>query len=242
MPANEMPIPMVVREEAVVRFDFHQRIQHFLMMSTFIVLALTGMPLKFSEWGVSQWWIGLWGGIDNTRSLHHLAAWGMIFACLYHFLYIGFSTLILKKPFPVWMLPSLKDFLDFFQEVRYYLGLARERPRFDRFSWHEKFDYWAIFWGMPVMAGTGLILMYPVLVTKVLPGFLIPMALVAHSDEAVLAVLWILIVHLYFVHLAPRVFPFNPSIFTGKVTKERYAEEHPMEYERIFSSAEEAKE
>ena len=112
------------------------------------------------------------------------------------------------------MIPSRQDGVNLFQEIGYFLGFRKEKPRFDRFNWKEKFDYWAIFWGMPVMAGSGFILMYPVFVTQFLPGWAVPAALVAHSDEAMLALTWIFLVHVFFNHFAPGVFPINTSIFT----------------------------
>lgn len=223
----------VANEGEVVRFDTHQRIQHILMMVSFIILALTGLPLKFNNLDISQWWISLLGGIDTTRWLHRLAAWVMVIDAVYHLGYVFFSTFIRKKPFPFWMIPSLKDVLDFVQDVRYYTGLRPERSKFGRFTYQEKFDYWAVFWGVPIMAVSGLILMYPVLATRFLPGQVVPIALVAHSDEAILAAGWIFIVHIFFVHLVPAVFPLNRSIFTGRVPKKRYQEEHPLDYQRM---------
>ena len=134
------------------------------------------------------------------------------------------------------MIPMPQDFIKLFQELGYFLGLRKEKPRYDRFNWKEKFDYWAIFWGIPVMAGSGFILMYPVLVTKFLPGWVVPAALVAHSDEAMLALTWIFMVHIFFNHFTPGVFPLNTSIFTGKVPKERYRREHSLEYERLLGT------
>jgi formate dehydrogenase gamma subunit len=226
----------IIQEEQIVRFDIHQRIQHAVMMVSFILLAFTGLPLKFHDWSVSQWWIGFWGGVESTRAVHHFAAWVMVFDCVYHLLYIGYTTLILKRPLAIKMIPTIQDFRDFFQEIGYFLGVVREKPRFDRFNWREKFDYWAIFWGMPIIGISGFIMMYPVFVTKFLPGWVVPAAFVAHGDEAVLAVAWIFLVHFFFNHLAPGVFPLNTSIFTGKVPRERYRREHPLEYERLSSS------
>jgi cytochrome b subunit of formate dehydrogenase len=161
----------------------------------------------------------------------------MVFVCLYHLLYIAYSTLILKRPFPKKMIPNRQDFSKFVQELGYFLGLTKEKPKYDRFNWREKFDYWAIFWGMPIMAGSGFIMMYPVLVTKFLPGWVIPVALVAHSDEAMLALIWIFLVHIFFNHFSPGVFPINTSMFTGKVPKGRYRREHPLEYERLVGTS-----
>ncbi|MFQ6122575.1 MAG: formate dehydrogenase subunit gamma [Dehalococcoidales bacterium] len=225
-------------EEKITRFDVHQIIQHTGLMVSFILLVVTGLPLKFHESAVSQWWVGIWGGIEVTRSVHHFAAWVMVIVCAYHLVYITYSTLILKRPFPIKMIPSRQDFRKFIQEFSYFLGLVKERPKYDRFNWREKFDYWAIFWGMPVMAGSGFIMMYPILVTKYLPGWIIPAAMVAHSDEAMLALIWIFLVHIFFNHFAPGVFPINTSMFTGKVPKERYRREHPLEYERLLEADE----
>ncbi|MBI4284265.1 MAG: cytochrome b/b6 domain-containing protein [Chloroflexi bacterium] len=224
--------------EKITRFDIHQIIQHVGLMSSFIVLAVTGLPLKFHEWAISQWWVDVWGGIEVTREAHRFAAWVIVIVCLYHLAYVFYSTIVLKRPFPTKMLPNPQDFIKLFQELGYFLGIRKEMPRYDRFNWKEKFDYWAIFWGMPVMAGSGFILMYPVLATKFLPGWVVPTALVAHSDEAMLALIWIFMVHIFFNHFTPAVFPLNTSIFTGKVSKERYQREHPLEYERLIRGGE----
>ncbi len=224
--------------EKVTRFDVHQIIQHAGLMVSFILLVLTGLPLKFSDSVISEWWVGVWGGIEAIRSVHHFAAWVMVIVCLYHLVYLWYTIFILKRPFPIKMIPSGQDFVKFFRELGYFLGLAKERPEYDRFNWREKFDYWAIFWGMPVMAGSGFILMYPVFVTKFLPGWVVPASLVAHSDEAMLALIWIFMVHIFFSHFTPGVFPINTSIFTGKVPEERYRREHPLEYGRVNATGE----
>ena len=219
--------------EKVTRFDIHQRIQHLGLMISFIVLVLTGIPLKFADSPVSQWWVALWGGIDVTRGAHRFGAWLIMAVCVYHLVYLVYNIVVAKKPFPVRMVPTRQDIVDFYREIAYSVGLLKERPRYDRYNWREKFDYWAIFWGMPVMAGSGLILMYPVLATKLLPGWVVPAALVAHSDEAMLALTWIFVVHIFFSHFSPGIFPVNTSIFTGKVPRARYVREHPLEYDRM---------
>jgi cytochrome b subunit of formate dehydrogenase len=220
-------------------FDRHQRIQHLLLMVSFILLALTGLPMKFHDLSVSQWWIGVWGGMDTARSIHHFAAYLMVADCVYHLAYLGYTTLILRRPLPVKIIPGPRDFLDLFRELQYFVGLRKDRPKFDRFNWREKFDYWAIFWGMPVMCLTGAIMLWPVWFTGFLPGWVVPASFIAHGDEAILAVSWILIIHFAFNHLPPGTFPLNKSIFTGKVPKERYRHEHPQEYERDLEIMEE---
>src|SRR3972149_1617929 len=216
-------------EKKITRFDVHQIIQHGGLMVSFILLVVTGLPLKFNNLGVSQWWIGVWGGVDTTRSVHHFAAWAMAFVCLYHIVYLFYTILILKRPFPIAMVPSLQDARQLYFEMAYYLGIKKEKPPVGRFNWKEKFDYWAIFWGMPVMFISGFILLYPVWVTTFLPGWVVPAALVAHSDEAMLALTWIFLVHIFFNHFSPGIFPMNTTMFTGKVSRERYQREHSLE-------------
>ncbi len=219
--------------EEILRFDINQRVQHFVLLASFLVLAFTGLPQKFPDWEASQWLINVWGGLDAARTIHRFAGLVMIVDCLYHLGYIVYSTTAQKKPVPIWMIPTPKDVLDFFQDLQCWFGLSSKKPQFGRFSYREKFDYWAIFWGMPVMAISGLALMFPVLVSNVLPGDAVSVALVAHSDEAILAILWIFIVHMFFVHLNPRFFPLNRAIFTGKMSREAYAEEHALELATI---------
>jgi cytochrome b subunit of formate dehydrogenase len=227
--AGLRPEPSRVPAEEIVRFDIHQRLQHFVMMAAVLVLVFTGLPQKFPDWGTSQWLIGVWGGLDSARYIHRFAGLLLITNSLYHLGYVAFSTVVLRKPLPIAMIPTPRDVADFFQDLQYWFGRSSVRPRFGRFSYREKFDYWAIFWGMPVLAASGLVLMFPVLVSKFLPGDAVSVALVAHSDEAILAVLWIFIVHFFFVHLNPRFFPLNRAMFTGKMTRRLYAEEHPLE-------------
>ncbi len=218
---------------SIRRFDPHQRVQHFLMFSSFIVLAATGLPQKFSGVEASQWWIGFLGGLDRVRMIHHIAGFTMLADCAYHVLYLFFRVGIQGKLEPLRMIPTVKDVQDATQSFAYFLGLSKEKPRFDRFSYLEKFDYWAVFWGICVIGTSGVLLMFAVTVTKVLPGDVIPLALTVHGDEAILAVGWIAVVHMFNAHLAPWVFPFNPAIFTGKLSREHYAEDHPLEYERM---------
>lgn len=221
------------RTQAIRRFDVHQIIQHAGLMVSFILLVITGLPLKFHTLAISQWWTALWGGVEATRSVHHFAAWVMVAVCFYHVVYLIYTIGVRKRPFPIKMVPTRDDLTKLAQEMQYFVGLKKERPQYDRFNWREKFDYWAIFWGMPVMGGSGFVLMFPVLATRYLPGWVVPAALVAHSDEAMLALSWIFFVHVFFNHFTPGNFPMNKSIFTGKLSRERYEIDHPLEYERI---------
>jgi len=222
--------------DAVVRFDVHQRIQHFLMMSSFIVLALTGLPQKFSDLGASQWWVTTLGGLETVRWIHRGAGLVMLSDCLYHVAYLCYRIGVQRRLEPLGMIPTPQDARDAAQSILYYLGVTPEKPKYGRFSYLEKFDYWAVFWGIAMIGTSGLLLMFAVDAAHVLPGQSISVAHTIHGDEAVLAVGWIAVVHLFNVHLAPWAFPMNPAIFTGKMSAHRYAEEHPMEWQRIESA------
>jgi cytochrome b subunit of formate dehydrogenase len=231
-----VPLPREqVAETHVVRFDQHQRVQHVLMMSSFIVLALTGLPQKFGDLALSQWWVSTLGGLETVRWIHRSAGFVMLSDCLYHLCYLGYRMGVQRQLGPLRMVPGPKDLRDVVQTMLHFLGVAPEKPKFDRFSYLEKFDYWAVFWGIAMIGGSGLVLMFPVRATGFLPGQANPAALAIHSDEAVLAVGWILAMHMFNAHLAPWIFPFNSSIFTGRVSARRYALEHPLEWARIAS-------
>jgi len=137
----------------VVRFDAHQRLQHFLMMSSFIALALTGLPQKFSDLGVSQWWVSSLGGLETVRWIHRGAGLVMLSDCLYHLVYLAYRIGVQGRMEPLGMIPTLKDLRQAAQSILYYLGLAPEKPRFGRYSYLEKFDYWAVFWGIAMIRG-----------------------------------------------------------------------------------------
>jgi cytochrome b subunit of formate dehydrogenase len=223
-------------EATVVRFDTHQRIQHFLMMSSFIVLAFTGLPQKFSELGVSQWWVGTLGGLETVRMIHRIAGVTMLADCLYHLAYLSYRIGVQRQLEPLGMIPTPGDARDAARSIFYYLGLTPEKPKFGRYSYLEKFDYWAVFWGIAMIGTSGLVLIFAVDAARLVSGQAISVALIIHGDEALLAVGWIAVVHLFNVHLAPWAFPMNPSIFTGKVSATRYAEEHPLDRKRLESA------
>jgi cytochrome b subunit of formate dehydrogenase len=226
------------RTAEIKRFEVHQIIQHATMMVTFILLVITGLPMKFNNLAISEWWAALWGGISVLRTVHHVSAFVMIGDCVYHVGYIGFSTFVQKKPFPLSMIPTPRDVVTLLQEMAYFLGIRNDAPLFDRFNWKEKFDYWAIFWGVPIMGASGLVLMFPVFATQHLPGWVIPVAYTAHSHEALLALTWIAMVHIFFNHFSPSAFPLNKAIFTGKVPVDRYREEHTLDFEKIINKRE----
>lgn len=219
-------------EEYFIRFSLNIRLQHLTLAIGVILLIITGLPIKFHESKIAELFFDLIGGIQVSRILHRIGAVMLIFVSIWHTIYIAF-TKEGRNEFKE-LLPRKKDFLDFLQNIKYMLGKTNERPKYGRYSYIEKFDYWAVYWGMVIMVLSGLILWFHNFFLGIFPKFVFDIAKEAHSDEAMLATLAIVIWHWYNVHFNPHVFPFNPTIFTGKISKERMLREHPLEYEKIM--------
>jgi len=229
-----MPSRIVIEEPrtgmSITRFDVQQRAQHILIIASFFVLAITGLPLKYSDRAASEWWMAVWHGVDNVRTVHHYAAWVMIAACAYHLMYI-----LVSRPFSTAMLPRFQDVKDFVQDMKHTLHMSKEPPQYDRYSYRNKAAYWLVYPGATVIIATGFILLYPTGATSLLPGWTLPLALIIHSDAAILAIGWIAMVHMYFAHFSRHTIPFDKSVLTGRVPVERYKEEFPLEYARIVA-------
>jgi formate dehydrogenase subunit gamma len=222
----------VKASESVVRFSPWARFQHAAVIVLFVVLLVTGLPQKWPHNDVSRWLIDAMGGIFATRWLHRVA--GILFA-IFAVAHIGVVVAgIATRRMQPTMLLTRQDFRDTLENLRYYLGRRSEAPKFGRYDYKQKFEYWGLLFGSVIMVVSGFILYFPVAVSRILPAELIPAAKVMHSNEAMLALLIILVWHLYGAHLAPEVFPFDTSIFTGKISKERLAHEHALEYEELF--------
>jgi formate dehydrogenase gamma subunit len=217
----------------ITRFSPRERIEHVSVMVLFIVLALTGLPQKYFESSTAVWIITTFGGINAVRLLHRIA--GLLFTALVviHLTSVVLGVLTRRSAFS--MVPSRRDFEDAIATLRYYLGLTSERARFGRFDYRQKFEYWGLVMGGLVVSGTGMVLLFPIATTRLLPGELIPVAKVAHSYEGLMAFLVVVTWHIYNAHLSPDVFPFDTTIFTGKISRERMAHEHPLEYEQILA-------
>jgi formate dehydrogenase subunit gamma len=218
--------------DQVIRFSVRQRLEHFAVMVLFLLLALTGFPQKFYEAGWAAVVVDALGGVPRTRWLHRAA--GLLFVALTAWHLLAAVVTAASRRVPLSMVPTRRDFRDVVMSLRYYLRLSEEQPRFDRFDYREKFEYWGLIIGALVMSATGVLLLFPILVATYLPGELIPVAKVAHSNEGLMAFLVVLTWHLYNAHLAPGAFPFNPTIFTGKISREHLLEHHALEYERLF--------
>lgn len=219
---------MSEQQEQYVRFRLGARIEHFILMTSFTVLAITGLPQMFSlESPFARTMIDLMGGIETVRIIHRYAAFILVAGSVYHVFTSGYR-LYVKHERPRVMFEK-KDLFDLIDYLRYNFGLTDEHPKMKKFNFGEKFEYWAVVWGTAVMTITGFMLWNPIATTSALPGSIIPVALAAHGGEALLAVLSIIIWHMYNVHIKH----FNPSIFTGKLPRHQMEEEHALELERL---------
>ncbi len=225
------------KQQTVMRFNVSQRVEHILLIVSFSMLCLTGLPQKYHELAWGQALLGFLGGIGTAQMIHHLFAAMFLFEGVYHAVVVAIELVFARRK-PLGMLPGLQDVKDGLGSVAYLAGLRKEGPRYGRYDFKQKVEYWAMIWGTFSMGITGMILLFPVIATRFLPGVLVPASKILHGYEAVLAFLAILTWHMYNAHLAHGVFPLDTSIFTGKVSLERMKEEHPKEHERLLAAGE----
>lgn len=225
-------------EQYVVRFATIHRFTHVLIVVSFIILAATGLPLMFyfTEWGRA--FEEMLGGLEAMRVLHRICAVITLAYAAIHVYYVIRKAVIERKYSilygPDSMVPRWQDFVDLFNMVRWFLYLG-PRPRLDRWTYWEKFDYFAVFWGVPVIGISGLMLWFPTFFTSFLPGVVLNVAMIVHGEEALLATAFIFAFHFFHNHLRPENFPMDTVIFTGKMTLARFKEERSVEYERLVS-------
>ena len=217
------------------RLNLYHRILHGMVIFSFLGLAVTGLPLKYAHTGWGAALSHALGGPFTAGYLHRFFA---IVTFTYFLLHIGYVVrlLLAGRPGVFWgpesMVPQPRDLVQMVQHMRYFVGLG-PRPRFGRWTYWEKFDYWAVFWGVSIIGASGLLLWFPTFFAHVLPGWIFNVAIIVHSDEALLAVGFIFTVHFFNVHLRPEKFPMDPVIFTGRVEEEEFRLEHPAEYEAL---------
>ncbi len=226
----------------ITRFDGFSRTLHVMVILSFISLAITGMTIKFAGVGAFQFLSKIMGGYEVTGFLHRF---GAVVTFAYFLLHIG--NLIYKKRKERLTLkqmltgentivPRKQDLIEFGQTVKWFLGIGK-RPHYGRWTYWEKFDYFAVFWGVAVIGGSGLMLWFPAGFTKLgMPGWFINIATIIHSDEALLATGFIFTVHFFNTHFRPDKFPMDPVIFTGSVSLEELKEDRPREYAHMIET------
>jgi cytochrome b subunit of formate dehydrogenase len=228
-------------ERQFVRFSRLNRALHAFMIVSFMSLALTGLTLKFSytAWAVTL--SHLLGGFETAGYIHRAAAVVMfgVFAAHLSDLYwrkrqeYGTWRALLLGPNT--MLPTKTDLREAAATLKWFVGLG-PRPHYGRWTYWEKFDYFAVFWGIAVIGMTGLTLWFPVFFTRFMPGWFINVATIIHSDEALLATGFIFTVHFFNTHLRPEKFPMDITVFTGRMSVVELKRDKPREYEALVAA------
>lgn len=230
-------------EKQVMRFNLRERLLHLSVIISFFGLAITGMCLKFANMKWAAFLASLIGGAENAGTIHRICAvitFGYFSTHLYT-LYkykrekrLTILQMVLSKNS---LVPNWQDLLDFIATMKWFFGRGK-RPSYGRFTYWEKFDYMAVFWGVAIIGSTGLILWFPEIFTKILPGWLINVATIIHSDEALLAVGFIFTIHFFNTHLRPEAFPMDPVIFTGRIPLSELEHDRGREFEEMKASGE----
>jgi formate dehydrogenase gamma subunit len=209
---------------SVLRMDRCQRLQHFVLAASFIILAITGFALKFPDS-----WVGkMMGSSEGLRSWSHRIAGIVLLAVgAYHIYYV----LVRKEGRRLVkdLLPARKDLTDLSVSARYLAGKSSEKAAIGRFGYAEKMEYWAVVWGTIIMGVTGLMIWFKMDVTRFLPRWAVDVGLTIHYYEAILACLAIVVWHFYHVIFDPDVYPLNWACWSGKVSKHWQEEEHPLD-------------
>jgi cytochrome b subunit of formate dehydrogenase len=227
----------------IQRFTLTERITHIFVILSFVILAFTGMMLKFAGMPWAQTLSEIFGGVEAAGSLHRFAAvitFGYFFAHIFNLIKKKRRTKIswIKMIFgPDGMMFNKKDLKDFSGTIKWFIGKG-PRPQYGRWTYWEKFDYFAVFWGVFIIGFSGLLLWFPEFFTKIFPGWFINVATIIHSDEALLAVGFIFTIHFFNTHLRPESFPMDTVIFTGLVPVDEYKNDRPEEYQKLKKSGE----
>ena len=242
----------VLKDDLVFqRFSPVERFLHVMIILSFTTLVITGMPLKFHDAGWALYIMNLVGGVDNAGYMHRTAAIIMTIVFLMH-AYILMKNFIPRiKTFkdektgrysfkkyieymfrPDSLIPHKRDLVDFWNHQKWFFGKGK-KPHFERWTYWEKFDYFAVFWGVLIIGFSGLILWFPVFFTLFLPGWAINVAQIIHSDEALLAAGFIFTFHFFNVHFRIEKFPMDTVIFSGRISKQEFKEERSGWLERL---------
>ena len=227
------------REGGIMRFSLSLRFQHAFLVLTFIILCLTGLPLKFSQFKGAQVILDCFGGIEGAPIVHRIAGISMLVAFAFHVLGIlirlklylnkegrtGLWTYI-KAVLVLPMIPGKKDLHDIIGTTKYVFFLSPKRPNYGRYSWGEKLEYLGLFWGITLLAVTGILLWGESIFSRFLPGWVFNIAYLAHTYESILAIAHIVLVHIPGVIGIPGLSLVSGMVLNGKISPKAQAEEH----------------
>jgi formate dehydrogenase subunit gamma len=224
---TKKPLSPVQQERTFPRFTVAQRWEHAVLMLSGLVLLLTGLPQKYRELAISQDLLSTPERVELLRQIHHIAAIALLLEVLYHLGRIVY--LMARRRLPGDLLPTWQDVRDAGHMLQYLLFLRSDKPKFGRYNFEQKVTYWVVFFGLLIMGVSGFIIWFPVQFTQFLPGGVVPAAKLAHSTEAVVAAIFVIVWHVYHVHVERT----NLSMFTGRVSEEEMRTFHEKEYERL---------
>ncbi|WP_284614840.1 cytochrome c3 family protein [Aquabacterium humicola] len=227
--------------KAVHRFNAWWRLGHLLFAVSLMLLTLTGMTLMYagSEWAPVV--VRALGGPKVAGLIHRVSA--IVFSAIFviHLVYIVVYLVRNWRTFRIFgpdsLIPNLQDLKDVVAMFKWFVGRG-PRPIFDRWTYWEKFDYWAPFWGVTIVGVSGFMMWFPEATAKVLPGWVFNVATIAHGEEAFLAAVFLFTVHFFNNHFRPDKFPFDPVMFTGSMPIEHFAREHGVQYRRLVENGE----
>jgi formate dehydrogenase subunit gamma len=215
-------------ERTFQRFTLGQRWEHAILILSVTGLLCTGLPQKYQNTGWSQWIISSPERLAQIQQIHHIFALLLIAEVLYH-LFQGIS-LMARRRLSGSIFPTWQDLRDAWQMIKYLLFLTRKKPVYGKYNFEQKFTYWFLFFGLGLLVLSGLVLWFPLIITRVLPGGIVPAAYLAHSNEAIVAVVFIVIWHFFHVHFQR----LNLSIFTGRLSEDEMREYHNAEFGRLM--------
>ena len=230
--------PDAVPPRYFLRFTREQRYLHGVLFTTFLGLAATGLPLRFSSSFWARKFAATVGGFGAILFFHKFFALALTIAFLIHVKDLFTRAFMNGEKGIFWgptsMVASWKDVKDLVAHMRWFVGLG-PRPQFERYAYWEKFDYWAVFWGMIVIGFSGYAMWFAPFFAHFLPGWALNAVLVIHSEEGLLAILFIFSIHFVNTHLRPDSFPLDMVVFTGMESEEEFKHKRPLEYERLAS-------
>jgi formate dehydrogenase subunit gamma len=221
----------VQQEKTFQRFPVGQRWEHLILVLSAAVLILTGLPQKYRDFAWSQDLLSSPERLELIRQIHHIAAIILALEAIYH---IGRAIyLMARRKLPGDMLPVWQDVIDAGHMLQYLFFMRKDKPKFGKYNFEQKVTYWVLFFGFAIMGITGFVIWFPEQFTQFLPGGVVPAAKLAHSTESIAATVFILIWHVYHVHIER----LNLSIFTGRLSEDEMSTFHAKEYERLTGQA-----